>query len=132
MPGYGVGLIGRQARSLGLKMPLLGGDGWDSPKLIEIAGSSLEGCYYSTHFSVEDKAPKVQDFVKKYQAKYKTMPDGMAPLGYDAMIILADCIKAANSTDGANVRDELAKEGRHETLEAMFFRLGGPAISLRA
>ncbi len=111
VPGYytEVGLIGRQARSLGIKVPLLGGDGWDSPKLIEIAGSSLEGSFYSTHFSVEDKSPKVQDFVQKYKAKFGQMPDGMAPLGYDAMMILADAMKAANSTDGSKVRDELAK-----------------------
>ena len=58
----------------------------------------------------------MQDFVKKYQAKYKAMPDGMAPLGYDAMIILADCIKAANSTDGAKVRDELTKIKNYEAV----------------
>ncbi len=118
VPGYytEVGLIARQARSLGIKAPLLGGDGWDSPKLIEIAGTALEGCYYSTHFSVEDKSPKVQDFVKKYQAKYKAMPDGMAPLGYDAMTILADAIKAAGSTEGAKVREELTKIKDYEAV----------------
>lgn len=111
IPGYytEVGLIGKQARILGLKVPLMGGDGWDSPKLAEIAGSALDGCYFSTHFSPAAKAPEVQDFVKKYQAKFSAMPDGMAPLGYDAMMILADSIKRAGSTDGAKVRDALAQ-----------------------
>lgn len=111
VPGYytEVGLIGKQARTLGLKVPLLGGDGWDSPKLAEIAGSSLDGCYFSTHFSPAAKSPEVQDFVKKYQAKYNAMPDGMAPLGYDAMMILADAYKRAGSTDGAKVRDALTQ-----------------------
>ncbi len=111
VPGYytEVGLIGKQARTLGLKAPLLGGDGWDSPKLAEIAGSALDGCYFSTHFSPAAKSPEVQEFVKKYSAKYSAMPDGMAPLGYDAMMILGDAIKRAGSTDGAKVRDALTQ-----------------------
>lgn len=110
VPGYytEAGLIGKQARSLGIKVPLLGGDGWDSPKLAEIGGSGIDGCYFSTHFSTQDTNPKVQDFVKKYQEKFKMMPDGMAPLGYDAMMILASAITTAGSTDAAKIRDALA------------------------
>jgi branched-chain amino acid transport system substrate-binding protein len=110
VPGYytEAGLIAKQARSLGIKVPLMGGDGWDSPKLTAIGGSSLEGCYFSTHFSAQDTNPLVQDFVKKYQAKFNAAPDGMAPLGYDAMMILGQAIKTAGSTDGAKVRDALA------------------------
>ncbi len=118
VPGYytEAGLIGKQARILGLKVPLLGCDGWDSPKLAEIAGTSLDGCYFSTHFSPSDTAPKVQDFVKKYTAKYKAAPDGMAPLGYDAMMILADAIKKAGSTDGDKVRAALASVKDYEAV----------------
>lgn len=110
VPGYytEAGLIGKQARSLGIKVPLLGGDGWDSPKLAEIGGSGIDGCFFSTHFSTQDTNPKVQDFVKKYQEKFKMMPDGMAPLGYDAMMILASAITTAGSTDAAKIRDALA------------------------
>ena len=110
VPGYytEAGLIAKQARSLGIKVPLLGGDGWDSPKLTEIGGSAIDGSYFSTHFSPKDTNPKVQDFVKRYQEKFKTMPDGMAPLGYDAMMVLAQAIKTAGSTDGAKIRDALA------------------------
>src|SRR5262249_29529680 len=55
IPGYytEVGLIGRQARKLGVTVPLMGGDGWDSPKLFEIGGEALNDCYYSNHYSVE-------------------------------------------------------------------------------
>ena len=118
VPGYytEAGLIGKQARILGLKVPLLGGDGWDSPKLAEIAGNSLDGCYFSTHFSPADQNPKVQDFVKKYTAKFKTAPDGMAPLGYDAMMILADAIKKAGSTDGDKVRAALTDVKDYEAV----------------
>ena len=110
LPGYytEAGLIGKQARLLGIKVPLLGGDGWDSPKLAEIAGKALDGCYFSTHFSPADKSPVVQDFVKKYTAKFNAAPDGMAPLGYDAMMILASVIKSTGSTDNAKLRDALA------------------------
>ena len=110
VPGYytEAGLIAKQARSLGIKVPLLGGDGWDSPKLTEIGGAALDGCYFSTHFSVQDKNAKVQDFVKKYQAKFRAVPDGMAPLGYDAMMILGQAINTASSTDGTKIRDALA------------------------
>ncbi|MGI8438325.1 MAG: ABC transporter substrate-binding protein [Chthoniobacterales bacterium] len=110
VPGYytEAGLIAKQARSLGIKVPLLGGDGWDSPKLSEIGGSAIEGSYFSTHFSPKDTNPKVQDFVKRYQAKYHELPDGMAPLGYDAMMVLAQAMNTAGSTDGAKVRDALA------------------------
>lgn len=118
IPGYytEAGAIAKQARLLGIKIPMLGGDGWDSPKLFEIAGNALEGCYFSTHFSAQDTAPKVQDFVKKYTAKYKSAPDGMAPLGYDAMMILADAMKSAGSTDGAKVRDALGKVKDYEAV----------------
>ncbi len=110
VPGYytEAGLIAKQARSLGIKVPLLGGDGWDSPKLSEIGGSAIDGSYFSTHFSPKDSNPKVQDFVKRYQAKFSTMPDGMAPLGYDAMMVLAQAINTAGSTDGSKIRDALA------------------------
>ena len=116
VPGYytEAGLIAKQARSLGIKVPLMGGDGWDSPKLSEIGGSAVDGCYFSTHFSPQDKNPKVQDFVKKYHEKFNAMPDGMAPLGYDAMMILADAIKTAGGTDAAKIRDALTNVKDYE------------------
>ena len=116
VPGYytEAGLIAKQARSLGIKVPLMGGDGWDSPKLSEIGGGAVDGCYFSTHFSPQDKNPKVQDFVKKYHEKFNVMPDGMAPLGYDAMMILADAIKTAGGTDAAKIRDALTNVKDYE------------------
>jgi branched-chain amino acid transport system substrate-binding protein len=110
VPGYytEVGLIARQARQLGLTVPIFGGDGWESASLISIGGSALEGCYFSTHFSPDDTAPAVQRFVKEYEAKYRETPDAMAALGYDSAMILADAIKRAGTTDGPKVRDALA------------------------
>ena len=111
VPGYytEVGLLVRQARDLGIRIPIIGGDGWDSPKLIEIGGKALEGCYYSNHYSPDDPDPLVQSFVLEFKAKYGELPDAMAPLGYDAAMILFEAIKRAGSLDPAKVRDEIAK-----------------------
>jgi branched-chain amino acid transport system substrate-binding protein len=111
IPGYynEVGTIGRQARELGIKAPLLGGDGWDSPKLFEAAGGALEGCYFSNHYSPEDKSPVIQDFIQRFKAKNSgEVPDAMAALGYDAAKILGDAMKRAKSLSGADLRDALA------------------------
>lgn len=112
IPGYftEVGLIAIQAREIGLNIPLFGSDGWESEKLTEgKAKDALEGCFFSTHVSTEDPSPKIQDFLKKYRDKYKSEPDAMAFLGYDAAALLFDAIKRANSTEGQKIRDELAK-----------------------
>ncbi len=110
VPGYytDVGLILRQARQVGIKVPLFGGDGWGAPALAQIAGSAMAGTYFSTHFSADEQRPEVQDFVKKYQAKYGVTPDAMAALGYDSALILADAIKRAGTTDSAKLRDAIA------------------------
>jgi len=110
IPGYyqDVGLIALQARELGITIPLFGGDGWESQDLVSIGGPAVEGTYFSTHFSPEESGPVVQDFVRKFQAKYGVMPDAMAALGYDSAMLLADAFKRAGTTDGPKVRDALA------------------------
>jgi branched-chain amino acid transport system substrate-binding protein len=111
VPGYytEVGTIARQARELGLTVPLLGGDGWDSPRLFEIGGDALNGCYLSNHYSVDDPSPQIQKFVGDYKGRYKQTPDALAALGYDAAKILVDAIGRAGSTEGAKIRDALAQ-----------------------
>jgi branched-chain amino acid transport system substrate-binding protein len=110
VPGYytDAGLIARQARSLGLKATLLGADGWDSPKLVEIGGSAMEGAYLSNHYSVDDPAPAVRRFVEAYRGRYGTDPDSIAASSYDAMRLLADAVGRAGSTEGRRIRDALA------------------------
>ncbi len=103
-----VALVAVQARELGITVPLLGGDGWDSASLIEVGGKAMEGCYYSNHFSNEDTSPAIQEFVKKYEAKHGTKPDAMAALGYDSANILLDAIKRAGTVEGKALRDAIA------------------------
>lgn len=103
------GLIALQARELGIAVPLLGGDGWEASQLIEIGGKALEGCYFSTHYSAESQAPEVVEFVRKYKARYNNeIPDTMAGLGYDSMMVLADAIRRAGTTDPQPLRDAIA------------------------
>lgn len=101
-------LIAKQARELGFKGPMLGGDGWDSPDLVKIGGAAVENCYFTNHYSKDDTRPVVQDFVKKYQAKFNEVPDALAVLAYDAMNLTLNAIKTAGKTDGAAIRDALA------------------------
>jgi branched-chain amino acid transport system substrate-binding protein len=110
VPGYytEVGSIALQAKGLGINVPLFGGDGWESSSLVPIAGAAVEGDYFSTHYSPEETTPAVQNFVQKFQAKYHSMPDCMAALGYDSAMILADAIKRAGSAEPAKIRDAIA------------------------
>ena len=111
VPGYytEAALICKQARDLGLTIPLFGGDGWEAPQLIEIGGKAVEGCYYSTHYSPENQSPAVSSFIQKFKQRWNgEVPDAMAALSYDSAQVLADAIKRAQSTDGPKVRDALA------------------------
>lgn len=111
VPGYytEAALICKQAKDLGLTLPIFGGDGWEAPQLVEIGGTAVEGTYYSTHYSPENKSPAVQEFVKKFQQRWNgETPDAMAALGYDSAMVLADAVKRAGTTDGAKLRDAIA------------------------
>ena len=101
------GLIAKQTRGLGYNGPLLGSDGWDSPDLFKIAGDAVNGCYFTNHFSKDDPRPEVQSFVKKYTEKYGEPPEALATLGYDAMGLMLQAIKDAQSTDSVKIRDAL-------------------------
>ena len=110
-PGYytDTGLIARQARELGITVPLLGGDGWDSEKLYEIGGAALEGSYFSNHYSVDDPSPRIQEFVAKFKKAYAgQLPDSLAAQAYDATGMLADAMKRAKDLSGPAIRDALA------------------------
>ena len=110
VPGYytEASTIARQARELGITVPLVGVDGWDSPKLFEIGGKAIEGSYISNHYSTEDPSPAIRKFVKDFRAKYGATPDSPAALGFDAASILADALRRAGSTDGPKLRDAIS------------------------
>ncbi|GMB08221.1 ABC transporter substrate-binding protein [Thermolongibacillus altinsuensis] len=112
LPGYyeEVGLIVKQARELGIKVPIMGGDGWDSPTLVEIAGpEALNNTFITNHYSSGDPDPKIQDFVKAFKAKYNKSPDAFNALGYDTAYFLADAIKRAGDADPVKIKEALAQ-----------------------
>ncbi len=110
VPGYytDVALIARQARELGMKQPLMGGDGWDSAKLFEIGGKAIEGSFFSNHYSPEDPSPRIQEFVKAYKARFGAVPDGLAAQGYDAAMVGFAAMERAKDLSGPSVRDAIA------------------------
>jgi branched-chain amino acid transport system substrate-binding protein len=100
-------IIVRQARELGMKMPLLGGDGWVGDALRN-GREALNNTYISNHYSGDNPDPVVQNFVKAYRAKFNREPDAIAALAYDSVKVLADAMTRANSTEGPKLRDALA------------------------
>ncbi|MCB0363637.1 MAG: ABC transporter substrate-binding protein, partial [Bdellovibrionales bacterium] len=111
VPGYytDVGLIARQARELGVDVPLMGGDGWDSPKLKEIGREYINGSYFSNHYSIEDKSPHVQKFIESYRKVHGETPDGLAAMGYDAAKVLAEAMKRSTDLSGPALRLAIAQ-----------------------
>jgi len=111
VPGYytEVGNIAVQARSAGITQPLMGGDGWDSPKLYDIAQAQVQGCYFTNHYSAQSKDPRVVAFVSRFKALHSgETPDALTAVGYDAALVMADAIKRAGALDRAKLRDALA------------------------
>ena len=110
IPGYYLeaGLLARQARQLGIEVPLVGGDGWDSPRLYEIGGQALAGNFFSTHFSAEDPDPQVQRFVADYRRLFNSAPDSFAATGYDAARVVLDAVARSTALERRAIRDALA------------------------
>jgi branched-chain amino acid transport system substrate-binding protein len=101
-------IIVRQARELGMTMPLLGGDGWVGDSL-QNGREALNGTYLSDHYAADNPDPVVQTFVKAYRARFNGEPDSMAALAYDSVKVLADAITRAGTTDGPRLRDAIAQ-----------------------
>jgi branched-chain amino acid transport system substrate-binding protein len=101
-------IIVRQARELGMKMPLLGGDGWVGDSL-KNGREALNNTYLSDHYAADNPDPVVQTFVKAYRARFNGEPDSMAALAYDSVKVLADSITRAKSTGGPALRDAIAR-----------------------
>ncbi len=112
VPGYyqEVGLIVKQARELGMNMPIAGGDGWDSAKMPEIAGAAaLNNTYFSSLYSPEDSSDINKNFVAAYEKTYGQKPDVFAALSYDSALLVAEAIKNAGSTEPAKISEAMAK-----------------------
>ncbi|MGI5918067.1 MAG: ABC transporter substrate-binding protein [Christensenellales bacterium] len=110
VPGYyeEAGLIVKQARALGITVPVLGADGFDSPKLAELAGAdAANDIYFSNHYSSLDESPIVQDFIKEFKDEYGVEPNAFNALGYDLGKFTCDGISRASQLTGEAVKDAL-------------------------
>ncbi|WP_413364121.1 ABC transporter substrate-binding protein [Lysinibacillus sp. 3P01SB] len=113
IPGYyeEVGLIVKQARELGIDVPLMGADGWDSPTLVELAGAdALNNTFITNHYSSGDPDPKIQDFVSAFEEEYSKQPNAFHALGYDTIYYLKDAIeRAGEEVTGETIQKALAE-----------------------
>ncbi len=98
-----------QARKMGIDVPFVGGNGFNSPQVIEIAGDAADGLIVATPWFGEKAEPKVQDFVTKYETAYGKKPDQFAAQAYDALYIMAEGLKNAGEADRDALRDALAE-----------------------
>lgn len=105
---FQTGPLLRQARELGIESKILGEEGADSPKLVEIAGEAAEGFYIVTNFDRDDPRPVVQNFLKEFRGRHKFEPDMVGASAYDAFMIIVNAMKTAGTTDGKPVRDAIA------------------------
>lgn len=111
LPGYynNVGLIVKQAREMGITVPFVGADGYDSPDLVKLGGAeNLNNVFFTNHYSSQDTDPNVQKFVEAFKAANGDEPDAFAALGYDAMYLMADAINRAGKADPEAIKDALA------------------------
>ena len=119
VPGYyeEVGKIIKQARELGMNLPIVGGDGWDSPKLSEIAGAGpLNNTFFTNHYSPDDTSAASKAFVDAYVKAYNQKPDAPAVLGYDGARLMIDAISRAGGTEGAKVSKALAETKNYKAV----------------
>jgi len=119
VPGYytEAGLIARQAREVGLKQPLVGGDGWESEQLTQIGGEALNGCYYTNHWALDAPNPRLQEFLKKYRDKFHGDPDAIGGLAYDAAQVLFTSLEKFSAEDAEGFKglgsSKAGSEARH-------------------
>ncbi|MGE3262900.1 MAG: ABC transporter substrate-binding protein [Bacteriovoracia bacterium] len=113
VPGYynEVALVIKQARQIGIKQPILGGDGWESPDLAKVAGkAALENTYFSNHYARDTKDGAAQAFIESFKKRYDgEIPDAMAALGYDAFNVMMDAAKRAKAVTREDIRAALAQ-----------------------
>jgi branched-chain amino acid transport system substrate-binding protein len=109
-PGYyhSGGLILRQARELGLTLPMLGGDGWEAPELIAVGGPAADGAYFPVHFSAENPTPATRAFLDRFHRRFGKLPTGVSALAFDTLQMIADALRRSNSIQPKAIRDELA------------------------
>lgn len=113
--------IVRQAKELGIKSQILGEEGFDSPKFLEIAGDAAEGVIIATNLNRDDPRPVVQNFLKNYRSAYGHDADMVGASSYDAFMILVDAVKKAG-TDPKAIQKALLETKDYDGLTGKISR----------
>ncbi|MFH1137245.1 MAG: ABC transporter substrate-binding protein [Pseudomonadota bacterium] len=110
------GLTVKQIRQAGLKLPLVGGDGFDTELIASLPGEELaDDVYFSTHAYRGDDRPEVAAFIESYKKEYGRAPENaFAALGYDAVGLIADALARAGGTEGAKLKNALARTSNYQ------------------
>ncbi|MBI3242878.1 MAG: ABC transporter substrate-binding protein [Chloroflexi bacterium] len=109
---YNVGPVVKQFRDAGLTGPIVGGDGYDTPDILSVAGDAANGVWFSTHALMDSSGGTdgIKKFIAAYNKEYGHDPENaFAALGYDTMYLMADAIKRAGSTDAAAITKAIAE-----------------------
>ncbi|MDR3160224.1 MAG: ABC transporter substrate-binding protein [Spirochaetaceae bacterium] len=102
-------LVIKQARELGITVPIIGGDTWETPEFIDVGRERVEGAVFSTFFASEVATTAAAEvFLREYRARYSREPAAVTALGYDGYLVALDAIKRAGSTDPLKIRDAIA------------------------
>jgi len=103
-------LVMKQARELGINVPIIGGDTWETPEFIDVGRERVEGAVFSSFFAAEFAGtPEAKAFLDAYAKKYNKEPASVTALGYDGYLVALDAIKRADSTDPEKIRDAIAR-----------------------
>jgi branched-chain amino acid transport system substrate-binding protein len=105
---FQTGPVVNQAREMGLNVQIIGEEGADSPKFLEIAGKAAEGFVIVTNLDRDDPRPVVQDFIKTFEARYQIQPDMVGASAYDAFMLIVDGIRRSGSTKGPAIQQAIA------------------------
>lgn len=105
-----IGTLVKQVRQAGITSPIVGGDGYDTPLLVQVGGQSANNVYFTTHaLMTTSSTPAVRKFIAAYQKAYGKAPENaFAALGYDTVYLVADAMRRAKSTDPTQIKNALA------------------------
>lgn len=127
------GVIAKQMRAKGVTQPIVGGDGYDTPLLLQLGGEGAHDVYFTTHASLSNPSEKVQNFVKNYKMTYKTDPENaFAALGYDTMYLIANAIKTAGKADPSTIKTALASTKDLDTVTGKITYKSGSRVPTKS
>jgi branched-chain amino acid transport system substrate-binding protein len=107
-PAAGI-LLAKKAQGFPSNVRVIGGNGFNSPKIAEIAGDAAEGTLVGSPWFIGKADPASQKFVEAYKAKYNAEPDQFAAQAYDTLFIVAKAINDAGAAEPEKIKDALGK-----------------------